>query len=290
MRSRNIKPDFFRDYQLCQLDIFARVLFSGLWCLADREGRLEDCPPRIRADVFPYDDVNIEKLLESLAASEFITRYTVKDDPRQYIQIKNFHKHQNPHKNEKPSEIPAVEQRPVITRANQEITRANRADSLNLIPDSLNLIPDSSSPVVNNKESKSENQKTDDDDFLDMNQLNALAVRHLGWNPVLTPGRAEHLRKLTQVFKDDVCRGFEAAAAAGSTSINYVIKASQERGSPSGMSQTSKGLAVLAEMRRRANEALDSDGDYDGDRATLLPAPERGTSSRSNSEGNRRMG
>lgn len=147
MRARNIKPDFFRDYDLCTLDIYARVLFAGLWCLADREGRMEDCPPRIRADVFPYDNTDVEKLLESLAERGFIVRYTVEGDPRHYIQIKNFLKHQNPHKNEKPSEIQSVENSRVITGDNRVITGANRADSL--IPDSL--IPDSNKPIVEQK-------------------------------------------------------------------------------------------------------------------------------------------
>ena len=138
MRARNIKPDFFRDYELCELDIYARVLFAGLWCLADREGRLEDCSPRIRADVFPYDNVDVEKLLESLSTHKFIVRYqdkTGKFGNKSFIQIPHFTKHQNPHKNEKPSELPSVEECLVITGNNQVITGGNRADSLT--PDSL---------------------------------------------------------------------------------------------------------------------------------------------------------
>lgn len=234
MRSRNIKPDYFRDYKLCQLDIFARVLFSGLWCLADREGRLEDCPPRIRADVFPYDNVDVEKLLESLATSGFITRYTVEDDPRQYIQIKNFHKHQNPHKNEKPSEIPTVEGSRVINGQTQVITGANRADSLNLIPDSLNI-----DSLIND---------SCGGEYFDMKQLNAMAVKYLGWQPVMTAGRAEQLRVLTSVFKADVERGFVAASAADAKSINYVIKAAQSK-------DKSKG-ALSEEEKRNMNAFL----------------------------------
>jgi hypothetical protein len=33
-----------------------RLLFTGLWCLADREGRLEDRPAEIKAEIFSYDD------------------------------------------------------------------------------------------------------------------------------------------------------------------------------------------------------------------------------------------
>ncbi len=140
MRARNIKPDFFRDYELSQLDIWARMLFCGLWCAADREGRLEYCPPRIRADIFPYDSVDVEKLLESLGTHGFIIIYTAGEQKKKYIQIPGFHKHQNPHKNEKPSVFPPVEGCRVITGVTPEITGAAPADSLiedSLIPDSL---------------------------------------------------------------------------------------------------------------------------------------------------------
>ena len=48
-RARNIKPGFFANENLAECDPLARLLFAGLWCLADREGRLEDRPKRIAA-------------------------------------------------------------------------------------------------------------------------------------------------------------------------------------------------------------------------------------------------
>ena len=53
-RAKNIKPGFFTNEQLAECSFAARLLFVGLWTLADREGRLEDRPRRIRAQVFPY--------------------------------------------------------------------------------------------------------------------------------------------------------------------------------------------------------------------------------------------
>ena len=47
-RARNIKPAFFKNELLAELDAFDRLLFIGLWCLADREGRTEDRPKRIK--------------------------------------------------------------------------------------------------------------------------------------------------------------------------------------------------------------------------------------------------
>lgn len=103
-RARNIKPGFFRNEELVELDFEYRLLFIGLWTLADREGRLEDRPKRIRMEVFPADDVDIEHGLDCLEERELLQRYTV--NGRRYIQITAFVKHQNPHHKESPSEIP----------------------------------------------------------------------------------------------------------------------------------------------------------------------------------------
>lgn len=152
-RSRNIKPGFFMNDELGRMSPMARLLFAGLWCVADREGRLLDRPMRIKAEVLPYDDVDINSLLNDLQEAEFIIRYSV--DGSNYIQIINFSKHQNPHKNEAESTIPpyvetAQEMHSTSTVQVQEKHTTNRADSLNLIPDSLNLIP--LTPVPEKKE------------------------------------------------------------------------------------------------------------------------------------------
>jgi|LGVF01.2.fsa_nt_gb hypothetical protein len=139
MRARNIKPSFFKNEDLGELDPFARLLFVGLWCMADREGRLEDRPKRIKIEVLPYDSSNVEKLLEQLHALGFINRYVDDSTGKAYIEVPNFSKHQNPHKNEKASEIPSVTDCREITGEAPEKHSTNRADSL--IPDSL--IPDS---------------------------------------------------------------------------------------------------------------------------------------------------
>ena len=49
-RSRNIKPSLFKNEVLGVADPLYTILFEGLWVLADREGRLEDRPLRIKAE------------------------------------------------------------------------------------------------------------------------------------------------------------------------------------------------------------------------------------------------
>ena len=50
-RARSLKPGFFRNADLVELPMEARLMFAGLWVLADREGRLEDRPKQIKIDI-----------------------------------------------------------------------------------------------------------------------------------------------------------------------------------------------------------------------------------------------
>lgn len=106
-RTRNIKPAFFDNEILGSIDPLARLLFIGLWTIADREGRLEDRPRKIKKTLLGYDDVTAEEtsgMLQQLADGGFLIRYEVEGE--RYIQVVNFTKHQNPHMKEKESEIP----------------------------------------------------------------------------------------------------------------------------------------------------------------------------------------
>ncbi len=96
-------------------------------------------------------------------------------------------------------------------------------------------LAESSTPLASSSSSSStvtEDQHHHDDGggkFLNMKEINALCTKHLGWNPVLTPGRADQIRPLTQIFKDDVVRGFEAASSNGKQSVYYVIAAANDK-------------------------------------------------------------
>lgn len=104
MRSRNIKPAFFKNESLGALPFECRLLFQGLWCLADREGRLENRPMRIKAEIFPYDSVDVRKCIGSLSDAGLVVAYTVGEGS--YLMIPKFTQHQHPHKQEPPSRIP----------------------------------------------------------------------------------------------------------------------------------------------------------------------------------------
>lgn len=104
-RLRTIKPGFFLDEELAECDPLARLLFAGLWTIADRRGRLEDRPRRIKVETLPYDDCDVDALLDQLQTHGFIVRYEA--DGRRYIAIPTWEKHQSPHLKETESTIPA---------------------------------------------------------------------------------------------------------------------------------------------------------------------------------------
>jgi hypothetical protein len=133
MRARNLKPGFFRNEDLAELPVEARLLFAGLWCIADKAGRLEDRPRKIKIELFPADAFEVEPLLEALEGKQLIHRYAV--DGVGYIQVVNFGKHQNPHKTEAESKIPPPPGNGELTEPPPLDNGSRPADSL--IPDSL---------------------------------------------------------------------------------------------------------------------------------------------------------
>lgn len=132
-RSRNIKPGFFKNDLLVELAFEYRLLFVGLWTMADRDGRVEDRPTKIRMEIFPADAVDVDAGLSALHDTGFILRYEV--DGKRYIQVLAWSKHQNPHMKEAKSTIPA----PCLSGAStvQAPAKAHTSPADSLIPDSL---------------------------------------------------------------------------------------------------------------------------------------------------------
>jgi hypothetical protein len=140
MRSRNLKPGFFKNPELADAGPHVQLLFAGLWCLADREGRLKDSPRVIKAEIFPFYEMDVNGGLTVLERLGNVLRYDG------IIQVINFAKHQSPHKTEKASQLPACDP-PTPCKAKQNGTNAeltldiplsnggNPSDSL--IPSSL---------------------------------------------------------------------------------------------------------------------------------------------------------
>ncbi len=102
MRRRMLNPDFFTDPDMvANFDFGGRLLYQGLWCLAEDSGCFEPNPLLLKMKIFPGDDVplgEIQKHIDRLVELEKIVLYEV--DGKEYAWLKNFHKHQ---KLERPS-------------------------------------------------------------------------------------------------------------------------------------------------------------------------------------------
>lgn len=151
-RARNIKPGFFSNDDLVELPFEGRLLFIGLWTIADRDGRLLDRPKKIKMDLFPADDVNVDSLLDQLTERGFLRRYEVEE--MKCIQIINWAKHQSPHFKEVPSSLPAPDERRANTEQAPDKPEANPSliseipERAALIPDTGYLIVDSGLPIA----------------------------------------------------------------------------------------------------------------------------------------------
>lgn len=154
-RARNIKPGFYKNEDLAECSVWARFIFPGLWMLADREGRLEDRPKRIKAELLAFDSQDVEPLLVELAARGFLVRYRNADGS--FIQITKFLTHQSPHYSEKKSVIKAPALPEIAASICAEIPGALPEVSGKVVhikrgsqpPDSLN--PDSLNPDTGEK-------------------------------------------------------------------------------------------------------------------------------------------
>lgn len=92
-RIRTIKPEFFTSDDICALSMAARLLYIGIWCEADREGRMEWKPRSLKRRYLPDDDVDVEALCAELVAAKLVKPY---GDGLAYIPTFNKHQHINP--------------------------------------------------------------------------------------------------------------------------------------------------------------------------------------------------
>ena len=96
-RIRTIKPQFWLDENLGTISRDARLLYIGLWNLADDTGVFQWRPLQIKAQIFPYDtDITgseIEDWINKLVETKDIERIEI--DGHSYGVIKSFLEHQD---------------------------------------------------------------------------------------------------------------------------------------------------------------------------------------------------
>ena len=163
-RARYIKPGIMTNEDLCELGPYAYILFTGLWMLADKEGRLEDRPKRIKARAMPLWEITwktCEDLLENLCKSGFIIRYQI--GAKRFIQVANWKKHQHPHAHESPSEIPPPPKNVAVSAADSADTKkpANGGTTTDIVDTcrSLTLTSNSNVSILSGVHRKEECEK-----------------------------------------------------------------------------------------------------------------------------------
>lgn len=97
-RKRVLSPGFFTDADLLTQPALYRIFFEGLWCFADREGRLLDKPIDLKVKILPNDQIDPFAAVKSLASRGLLARYAGPDGrrflalkPKPWKQIQRIH-------------------------------------------------------------------------------------------------------------------------------------------------------------------------------------------------------
>jgi len=151
-RTRSVKPSFFKNEYLAECEPMARLLFVGLWTLADRDGRLELRPLRIKAEIFPYDNCDIGGLLQQLADRGFVRAYESGDV--RVLEIPKFAEHQRCHPDERAEGLPPPdESAEIAVFPGRDAKPGNTAHEPGNFRANCALYPSTFSPSTSNPES-----------------------------------------------------------------------------------------------------------------------------------------
>lgn len=95
-RIRSVHPSLFTDEGWVSCSPIARLLFIGLWTDADDGGVFEWKALQIKMRLLPADNVDVQEILDELAAAGLIRAFS--DGGKNYGAIKDFRKFQRPQK------------------------------------------------------------------------------------------------------------------------------------------------------------------------------------------------
>ena len=105
-RLRTIKPEFWTDERVGECSPMARLVFIASWNFSDDHGGLDRSAKQLKAQAFPYDDIDTEPLIQELIGAGLFVEYVVAG--RMYLHINGFQKHQKIEKRSLPR-IPVYE-------------------------------------------------------------------------------------------------------------------------------------------------------------------------------------
>lgn len=213
-RIRTIKPEFFTSEDIVALSAFARLLYQGLWCEADREGRLRWRPLTFKMRYLPADDVDIKSLCDELLAQGLVVLY---GDGLAYIPSFTRHQHINPR--EAASVLPA----PADSTPAPVVTHAPR------VPDASPRVPDVP-PSVDDEPSAGDDEC--------QSQGKAKAAKFSARSRLADAGVADgviddwlaHRKAKKATVTETVITGIEREAAKAGISLQSALEAMCQRG------------------------------------------------------------
>ncbi len=107
LRNRIVKAEFWSDGELLRWPLAKRVMYQGLWAIAEDSGCLEDDPFEWRTQLLisPLDlGITLEMFTEwrnELVAAGKLIPYQA--EGKQYVYIRTFHEHESPRNPQSPS-------------------------------------------------------------------------------------------------------------------------------------------------------------------------------------------
>jgi len=110
-RRRMIDPNIWQSEDFSKLSLLAKLLFIGMFSVADDYGKGRGKPVYLKSTIFPYDDgmrlTDVEKALSEIGSNMSVTFYA--HNGSDYYRMDNWDKWQTVDKPQ-PSKIPDLEQ------------------------------------------------------------------------------------------------------------------------------------------------------------------------------------
>jgi len=126
-RIRTIKPEYWTDERVGECSVSARLLFVATWNFADDHGGLDRSSKQLKAQAFPYDNIDCEPLVQELLKAGLLIEYEV--GGKKYLHIKGFRTHQKVEKPARPR-IPVYDNSPSPPRVLPESSPESSGSSL----------------------------------------------------------------------------------------------------------------------------------------------------------------
>lgn len=95
-RIRSIHPGLTKGEAYMEMTMQAKAAWPNLWMHCDDQGVFEWKPKRLKAEIFPSDNIDMETILNEFEALDCVKKFTV--DGKLYGAVRNFRKYQRPKK------------------------------------------------------------------------------------------------------------------------------------------------------------------------------------------------